>query len=242
MRAFAEHYAVHGDGVAALLHAYPAAEKWQSQSRYGQIARLRAHPAVQAHIDEIRKPTLERYQLNFEKVQQWAIQCFQRIADKDDPASSREQRAWIKLFCRFVGADHAIGRERDVALPSPVGGNVIDADFSALPADKLIELAYPERGAGGGQAAGTADAGAELPAAFRAIRERPGTAEAPRDLVLGAAGDSGRPDAEGDGVHAAGRGEVDLHERIRASIRGGPATGHCPHCGKSHAGACPAVR
>ena len=129
-RAFAEHYAMYGDWVEALHHAYPASLAWKSQSKHGTIARMRANPLIRDAIDEIRRPALEEQQVTFGRILGWAVKCFEAIMD--DPTQSSEQRKWILLHCKLIGMQ-PVGNDGRVPLPAPPAsisnGDVIDADF-----------------------------------------------------------------------------------------------------------------
>jgi len=246
-RAFAEHYAKHGDWVEALHHAYPTSLKWKSESKHGTIARLRSHPLVRDVIDEIRRPALVEQQIDFGWLLREARDVYTKLkALPDIAANSRELRAWQKHMARMVGVHAGFGDERPTRppLPGPAEGAVIDGEFhdlDSLPTDRLLELA-------GGSSAG--DLAAPGPAVigeaglerFRDLLRGAPTSEAPPDAVHGPAdGDRGAPD-EVDGVHAAGGSEVDLLQRVRARLRGRENAGHCPHCGQPHDGPCPGVR
>lgn len=229
-RAFAEHYAKHGDWVEALHHAYPTSTGWKSESKHGTIARLRANPLVRDAIDEIRRPALERSQVSYEWVLEKTRQFTERLMEHPDAlAVAKEVRAYLKLSAQLVGIVPVVGNDR--LPPPPKPGDVIDGDYSTLPPERLLAIA---RGGDTGAEAASSGEGEDLPRAFRTVRVRPGADDAPQDPVLGATGDDRGPDVPGDGVHAAGRGEVDILQRVRSVLGRRPETGGGPDRSEPH--------
>jgi hypothetical protein len=233
-RAFAEHYGVHGDWVSAYHHAYPRSREWPSESLHGGISKLRKNPAIWELIDTIRAKGIKRQQLDFAWVLAQAERQYWKVDLRDE---SKEARAWLKFISRLIGFDPT----RPASMPSPQAAAIVDGEYSRiedLPDHELIRLA------GGASAASPSapSAGPQEPERFRDLLRRTPAGAAPPDAVHVPADGGGGAHEAGDGVHAAGRGEVDLLQRVRAVMGGRQAPGRCDHCGQSHDGPCPGLR
>jgi hypothetical protein len=232
-RAFAEHYAMRGDGVEAYKHAYPRSRNWPSESLHAAISRLRRNPLVWELIDTLREKGIKKQQLDFAWVLAQAERQYWKVDLNDD---SREARAWLKFISRLIGFDPT----RPASMPSPQAAAIVDGEYRIedLPDHELIRLA----GSGTTAAPSAPSAGAQEPERFRDLLRRTPAGAAPPDAVHVPADGGGGPHAASDGVHAAGRGEVDLLQRVRAVMGGRSSTGGCDHCGQSHDGPCPGLR
>jgi hypothetical protein len=60
IRTFAEHFAVHGEAVAAYREAYPLSRRWKMKCVSDAASRLLEHPGVAATVKDIREPVIKK--------------------------------------------------------------------------------------------------------------------------------------------------------------------------------------